>query len=344
MWPAQVAIVVLMLLAAGSSFWGAERAGEFFNSVPMAVFWIFLALLLAAGLISFRSMIRNPSVAAMHLGCLLVILGGLWGSQAAHELRGGEKIFRGYMPISQRQANREVMDERLKNVVGQLDFEVFLEKFRIEYYPSRDWRWDLYGGVKMQNSGQIQAARIDWKKDQWTTLPFCDEISFRVLEYACRKEGVSNGESLPELKLELKRGDTTVIGRFMAREGASYEELRLVLLYDNNKQEWQKAGSPTLFLDRPDAQVKDYKTWLVIHRDSREVARKVIEVNDPLHYGGYHFYQVDCDENDPTYTILLVKSDDGLAAVYIGFILLGVGAFGRFWIRPILSSRKRGGD
>ncbi len=36
---------------------------------------------------------------------------------------------------------------------------------------------------------------------------------------------------------------------------------------------------------------KDYKSWLTVIKNGREVMRKVIEVNEPLKYGGYTFYQ-----------------------------------------------------
>ena len=71
--------------------------------------------------------------------------------------------------------------------------------------------------------------------------------------------------------------------------------------------------------------------------------RKTIEVNHPLHYGGYHFYQKGHDTDDLSYARLTVTSDSGLWAVYAGFALLVGGAFWRFWVRPMLAHRRRAG-
>jgi len=40
-----------------------------------------------------------------------------------------------------------------------------------------------------------------------------------------------------------------------------------------------------------DGQIKDYKSTLAITAHGQSVLKKTIEVNRPLHYGGYHFYQ-----------------------------------------------------
>ena len=100
------------------------------------------------------------------------------------------------------------------------------------------------------------------------------------------------------------------------------------------------------YYDKPPGQIRDYKSDLVVLEQGRQVAQKVIEVNHPLHYGGYHFYQEYYDERAgpySRYTILLVVSDSGLIAVYTGFALLVGGMFWLFWGRPIwgyLNSRR----
>ena len=92
------------------------------------------------------------------------------------------------------------------------------------------------------------------------------------------------------------------------------------------------------YYDKPPGQIRDYKSDLVVLEQGREVAQRVIEVNHPLYYGGYHFYQEYYDERAgrySRYTILLVVSDSGLIAVYAGFALLVGGLFWQFWGRPI---------
>jgi len=94
-----------------------------------------------------------------------------------------------------------------------------------------------------------------------------------------------------------------------------------------------------------DGQIKDFKSTLAITKQGREIIKKTIEVNRPLHYGGYHFYQSGFDMENHQYTILHLVSDSGLSLVYFGYGLIIVGIFGRYWIGPITKYfKKRGRD
>jgi len=84
------------------------------------------------------------------------------------------------------------------------------------------------------------------------------------------------------------------------------------------------------------------KSAVVILKDGREQARKAIQVNDPLHWGGYHFHLIAHDEIGQSFAILRVKSDSGLVAVFIGFVLLCAGAAWHFWARPVLARVRKG--
>ena len=95
---------------------------------------------------------------------------------------------------------------------------------------------------------------------------------------------------------------------------------------------WQDAGRPEVML-RPVQAVRDYKVDLaVLDEQARELARKVVQINEPLHFGGYHIY---LDRMVGTSVRLLVKSDEGLYWVYAGFALLLLGVVIRLWIRPL---------
>ncbi|GAG57338.1 unnamed protein product, partial [marine sediment metagenome] len=104
-----------------------------------------------------------------------------------------------------------------------------------------------------------------------------------------------------------------------------------------------------LYLAKMQGQIKDYKSDLIVQEEGRTVAEKTIEVNGPLHYGGYHFYQSSYgqDQKGRWYTALAVSSDSGLSLVYIGFALMVGGMFWLFWFKPILSyftTRRDNGD
>jgi hypothetical protein len=91
------------------------------------------------------------------------------------------------------------------------------------------------------------------------------------------------------------------------------------------------------FLLRYRKPVRDYISDVQVIKDGNVVAEKSIEVNHPLHFGGYHFYQSSYDAQGHRYTVLSVVSDTGLNLVYAGYLAFGVGVFWHFWIRHIFA-------
>ena len=74
--------------------------------------------------------------------------------------------------------------------------------------------------------------------------------------------------------------------------------------------------------------------------DDMVVAGKNIEVNKPLHYGGYYFYQFSYDDKAGQYTVLSVASDSGLGLVFGGYLFLTVGVFWQLWSRKNLFAQR----
>jgi len=82
--------------------------------------------------------------------------------------------------------------------------------------------------------------------------------------------------------------------------------------------------------------ISDYISELeVIDNDGKIVARKDIEVNHPLRYGGYRFYQQDYDHQAGRYTILEAVSDTGIPAVFAGYWMLCIGVIWHMWLRHL---------
>lgn len=342
--------VIAPLLLAGlsiiSSFLGAEVARVMFNSVAGAAIWIGLILLLGMSVIYVRSLRRRFGVTAMHMGVLLVIVGGIWGSkgayQARNDLTGEEKIVRGFMLIEEGESQNAVYDGSWREPLGYLDFDVHLERFWLEYYDE-----DMYAGwlfVMESNvlgaSGQIDRWRsggVEWKKGEKVELPLCD-VEMRVKDYEMVDSGEKSDVSA-ELRviLELTRGGYLLEGEFRESDGLDYLNLPLTRLYENVGG-WEEAGEPTLFMERTGRQISDYKSTLVVLRDGREVMRKTIQVNSPMHYGGYHFYQYDYDHEGNSYTVLAVVSDSGLYVVYGGFVILCIGVL---WYAAVCCRRRK---
>ncbi len=208
------------------SFLGAERAKELFNAPLLWPVWSALALALLTGFVVFATQMRCVSLAALHLGTLLILLGSFWNSHAGHALAArlglSEKIPWSYLVLYEGELGNVVWDETLSQPLGRLRFGVKLEKFEMDFHPPR----------------------------------------------------------------------------------------------------------------RPDLEpaVKQYRSRVTLYRGT-EVVPAEITVNHPLHFSGYHLYQMSWGRSPDVYSVLLVASDSGLNTVYGGFVLLLVGAIGRFWFR-----------
>ncbi len=123
---------------------------------------------------------------------------------------------------------------------------------------------------------------------------------------------------------------------FLPAEDDPYVSVDLAPLLSGEQAPAHGDAQTALFLVKPTGPIRDYFSELSVLEDGKQVAAKVIEVNDPLHWGGYHFYQADYDKQAGRYTVLLVTSDSGLWAVWIGFVLLVAATFWRFWGEAVI--------
>jgi len=329
LWACLIAIAVLAVLSVYGAFLGADRAQAFFNSVPVVIYWGAFGVLLAAGIAVLRRLSWVPSLLLMHLGCILILAGGMWGSPLGQDLQkrffGTERIRKGQMPILQGTAENRVMVAD-SNDTQELPFSIRLRDFRIEYYEPGD----LY--IQSRNGRR-------WKlpAEAGRTQALGENLGTVTIQRAFRnfKMDVSGDERIaydapgglnPALEVMIQKPDGTTARRyvFLHRAGHGNPNDPLVMSYEQ---------SP-----------RDYVSELEVVRDNQVVASKDIEVNHPLHHGGYHFYQHSYGQNQMgEYTILMVVSDAGLNIVYTGYAMLIVGVFWHFWGRrlwPTLRSRQ----
>lgn len=329
LWACLIAIVTLAVLSVHGAFLGAGRAQAFFNSVPVAVFWGAFVVLLGAGIVAFRRLLWVPSLLLMHLGCILVVVGGMWGSRPGQDLQerflATERISKGRMPILEGTAENRVAIAD-SNETKELPFSIRLRKFRIEYYEpgdlyiySRDGRrWKLPA-----EAGRTQTLGRDLGRVtiQRVFRNFRMDISGDE-RIALDAPGGSN----PALEVTIERPDGSTARRyvFLQRAGHNNPNDPLALTYTQS--------------------VRDYISELEVVRDNEVVASKDIEVNHPLYYDGYHFYQHEYGQNQfGDYTILMVVADSGLRIVYSGYAMLMVGIVWHFWgrrLRSALRSRR----
>ncbi|GEM_PF-2439025 len=87
---------------------------------------------------------------------------------------------------------------------------------------------------------------------------------------------------------------------------------------------------------------KAYISEVEILEEGVPVQSGRIEVNDPLRYGGYLFYQSDYEMGSgPPRSVFQVVKDPACEVAYAGFILLMLGAVGAFYVRPLRAARRR---
>ncbi len=92
-------------------------------------------------------------------------------------------------------------------------------------------------------------------------------------------------------------------------------------------------GRVALLLRNKDNSPKAYRSYLSVLKDGKVVLKKKVEVNSPLVYGGYYFYQSNYDPKDPTYSGISVVRDPGVYIVFFGFFMLTIGGILRFYFK-----------
>jgi hypothetical protein len=353
-------------------FFGGAGAREFFNSTPLTVYWLVLAGMLVAGLAMFRRLLATPAGLAMHLGSLLVLAGAMWGSVQAHDLRtewwGETKVPSGIMVIYRGYADDQILGDDMRTPLATLPFSLGLSKFSIDYYPA-DKPWGLMVIVPQPDVADAAATAdaadqpagppadirdiIDWKVGQEAPIPHTP-VTVKVVQYLPHarptREGgaeADDASSQPAMQIELACQGRRQRAWLVPEPDESFVPLALDPFIRNVPADEEHTAGPALYLVSSQPDIEAYKSDVVILSGDRTVGQATIEVNHPLHYGGYHFYQVSYDVQHQAYTVLQAVSDSGLLAVYLGFFLVVAGAFWRFWLEPAgnyLFSKQRGPD
>jgi cytochrome c biogenesis protein ResB len=337
MWLVLAVVGTLALLSVAGAFLGAEAAKQFFNSIPLKIYWYILALLFVIGFVEFPRLIRQPPSLLVHAGCLFVLIGAMLGSDTGHQLAkrffGIDNIPSGYMVIYKGQSENRVVTEDFKHILGRLPFSIKLNNFRIEYYES-DKESAPQLNIETRDGKHLQLAA---KTGEEISLGQGQDKLKVVRTFTNFKISIEKGQKIvvdekgtgenPAVEIEITRPDGTTATRYVfERFGGHFQDT----------DEPQVSYAP-----RRPRMVRDYFSDVTVIKDGKDIVGKTIEVNHPLHYGGYHFYQHSYDSDAEEYTVLSVASDSGLYAVYSGYWLLSVGVLWQFWLRPVLKAKKR---
>jgi hypothetical protein len=333
LWAGLLLILFLIVFSIYGAFIGAERAKGFFNSIPLSVYWLAFAVLLILAIAQFRRLLCFRGLFLIHLGCIIILAGGIIGSQAGFKvldkLSGTDTIRTGQMIINEGTTERAV--ELEDGVIKMLPFAIKLVDFKIEYYQPGQLiiRTQNGEGFKIPaQQGQKYVLGVDS-----TSSPRADlgsvEIVRRFENFKLTREGDkriaiedANGGPNPALEVLLKKSDGSEATRYVFERFPGH-----VRPEDNLQFSYSRS-------------VKDFLSDVEVVKDNKVVMRKSIEVNKPLHYGGYLFYQQGYDSDAGRYTILGVTNDKGLGIVFLGYLLLCAGVFWHFWLRHLFGDRE----
>ena len=219
------------------------------------------------------------------------------------------------MQIYEGYADNTVITE--KDNQFELPFSIALKDFRIEYYqpgtlyvqPRKGvyWKFDANVGKIIppdSNFGTIEIVKV------FNNFKMTLDDEKRV---AIDDPGPGLNPAI-EVKVTLPSGETLTRYVFDSSKGYMYSD-DFAMAFETD--------------------IKEYISELQVIEEGRIVKEKDIEVNHPLYYGGYHFYQHNYDHEEGSYTILKVTSNSGLNFVYAGYLMLCIGVFWHFWIKKI---------
>jgi len=318
-------IVSLALLSVYGAFIGADNSQRFFSSMPMGFFWGVFALLMIWTMAIFKQLWRKSDLALIHVGCILVIGGSMLASEAGHKLQkslfGKEKLRRGMMQVFNDQ-DAEVIYYTDKDVgtnkpgIFKPDFSIRLNEFRIHYYEPGDLFVFTGDGKSWQLPAEVSKT-YDLGGDVGKVTVLRSFKNFRInIDDGKREITDSAGFAMnPAIEVEFEKPDGTKSTRYVFQKHSGHKPIK---------------GEPIFKYSRD---IKDYISDVEVIRNGKVVASKSIEVNKPLHWGGYYIYQHNYDKQAGRFTILSVSSDSGIVIIYAGYAALCLGVLWRLWFR-----------
>ncbi|MHC5179537.1 MAG: cytochrome c biogenesis protein ResB, partial [Planctomycetota bacterium] len=350
-------LLALTVFSVYGAFIGAGRAQLFFNSMPMAVFWCALATLLVIGFLVYASLKKRIALLLIHFGCVLVLAGGMYGSEKGHavseftaamsgrlmdRLRPSQEdtaasgdyqsFMKGMMTLHEGQiSDRVALETEMKT--AQLPFSIRLKEASIEYY-------DEPAIIFYLSEEEYYLIPIEVSE---TVLP--DDRGTVVFNAAYKNFKMTQQDG------QMKPSDSPEPGYNPAYELTYFPKDQPPQPFFVFERFGMHAMPGQTFQAEfvPPRMIRDYKSTLQVMDGGELVKEMTIEVNKPLYYGGYHFYQntFSYDHLGPISGVM-VASARGVWVVFGGYGLIFVGLilhFGSklFGIKIVTNRKNTGG-
>jgi hypothetical protein len=346
-------IILLILFSIYGAFIGAERAQSFFNALPLTVYWVAFIILLILGIGLFRRLLRTPGLLLVHLGCICVFACGMWSSQGGHQIQkryfGIDKIRAGQIVIYEEMKEERVIPDWAKHVtfglnqdgkpviygtgsgsnsvlqnddkrIFSLPFQIKLKDFRMDYYdPTRLFVRAMDGRLWKLEPIEV-GARFD----------LGDEATLTILEIFKNFKLKKSGKEF--IVYDYKGPGSNPVLRVLVKHADGTQEEQFAFSFSSGHMSRNKRF---LMQYQTEGMVKDYFSDVQVIDHGKAILEKTIQVNDPLYYGGYHFYQHSYDTQNGQFTVLMVTSNSGLYGVYAGYWLIMLGIIWHMWISRV---------
>lgn len=288
---------------------------------------------------------RAAASLILHTSILIILAG------AVIRAAWGEK---GYVQFREGQSVSEFMSDKGPR---PLPYAIRLEKFEIDTYTENELR----GGLKKANpEADFGALLVRWPatelNDRFPAQPdtvhvlraggepedSTNVVRIRVVRYVpdfvmdtASRQVVSRSPlpRNPAIQVEVEgaagSGSMWLFAlhpEFKMRAGGGHDGAPVAL-----DMRYQHKGSI-----RESAPIKSFRsTVAILEKDAPAPVIRKLEVNSPLSYKGYRFYQSGYNERDPSWTSLQVVRDPGVVVVYAGFALTMIGLVMLFYVYPL---------
>jgi len=206
LWLGLIFIVLLTGFSIYGAFLGAKDAKIFFNSIPLAVYWTVFGIIIAASLAVFPRMLKTPGLFAMHLGCVLIIAGSMWGSQAGHEVQrkyfGSDRIQSASMSIVE-SYDQDKVYVKVGSPVNQSLANIEIDGLVVEYSYDTQSIDFISDGEIVRQERVIIGHKVDLGTGNSSIMPLrvIDNLGFKTIDAKEQAQEQPGGLSNPALEI-----------------------------------------------------------------------------------------------------------------------------------------------
>jgi hypothetical protein len=296
----------------------ALRLDDIFHSLWFAgLIALFGAAVVNSALLRFPLTKRNTGFFVCHVGLMTSLVGA--GASAAFTVKGRVDLHAGGDHATGVAVTRNGAPT---GEVAALGFDLRLDRFdliryepehRVAYYHAEEV--DLGHG---QRDVQFKLkASFDPEEGVRHLLPGGNSYRIKSLhpEYGNAGAEMKN----PAAVLELKVGGETT-------------ESPLLFAHQPGRNFVRVGERGALVFEKRDQEVKAFVSQVTVLDGAKEAAKARVAVNDPFTHGGWTFYQVNYNPDDPTYSGFEAVRDPGVNWVFLGFFLICVGVAWMFYV------------